>query len=93
VVAEVVAEAGAGDERYRLIAIYQGIVLSAARRGLRPVVTGEIDYLLSRYDAGIVIVRPLRDGYYVVVAVRPGSDVGSGLRRSAAAQARMNEAM
>jgi len=89
----VVAEAGAGDERHRLIAIYQGIVLSAARRALRHLVTGEIDYLVSRYDAGTVIVRPLRDGYYVVVSLRPGSDVRSGLRRSATAQDRMNEAM
>lgn len=90
---EVVAEAGTGDERHRLIAIYQGIVLSAARRALRSLVTGEIDYLVSRYDAGTVIVRPLRDGYYVVVSLRPGSDVRSGLRRSETAQDRMNEAM
>jgi hypothetical protein len=89
----VVAEAGASDERQRLIAIYQGIVLSAARRTFRPLGPAEIDYLLSRYEAGTVIVRPLRDGYYVVVALRPGSDVVGGLRRSAAAQAWMNEAM
>ena len=88
-----VAEAGSGDDRHRLIAIYQGIVLSAARRALRPLAPGEIDYVLSRYESGTVILRPLRDGYYVVVALGPGSDVGSGLLRSAAAQARMNEAM
>lgn len=88
-----VAEAGPRDERHRLIAIYQGIVLSAARRALRTQVAGEIQYVLSRYEAGIVIVRPLRDEYYVVVSLRPGSDVRAGLRRSAAAQARMNEAM
>ena len=87
-----VAEAG-GDDRHLLIGIYQGIVLSAARRALGNAATGEIRYLLSRYDAGTVIARPLRDGYYVVMALRPGSDVGPGLRRSAVAQARMNEAM
>ena len=88
-----VAEAGAREDRHRLIAVYQGILLTAARRALRPLGAGEIDYVLSRYQDGTVILRPLRDDYYVVVSLRPGSDVGSGLRRSAAAQARMNEAM
>jgi hypothetical protein len=71
--------------------MYHGIVLSAARRAFRPHRAGQIDYLLSRYDGGTVIVRPVNDGYYVVVALRPGSDVGSSLLRSAAAQDRMNE--
>jgi len=88
-----VAEAGTPDERHRLIAIYQGIVLSAARRALPSVVTGEIDHLVSRYDQGIVILRPLRDEYYMVLSLQPGSDVPGGLRRSADAQARMNEAI
>ena len=90
---EVVMEAGARDERHRLIAIYQGIVLSAVRRSFRLLAVGEIDYVFSRYDGGSVILRPLRDGYYMVVALRPGTDPRSGLRGSAAAQARMNEAM
>jgi predicted regulator of Ras-like GTPase activity (Roadblock/LC7/MglB family) len=90
---EVVVEAGARDDRHRLIAVYQGILLSAARRALQSVAAGEIDYVLSRYEAGTVILRPLRDDYYVVVSLRPGSDVGSGLRGSAVARARMNEAM
>jgi hypothetical protein len=89
----VVAEAGARDERHELIGVYQGIVLSAASRALRPHGAGEIDYVLSRYDAGTLIVRPLRDGYYVVVALLPDADVASGLRRSAAARARIDEAM
>lgn len=88
-----VAEAGARGDRHRLIGIYQGILLSAARRALRPAAAGEIDYVLSRYEEGTVILRPLRDEYYVVLSLRPGSDVPSGLRRSAAAQARMNEAI
>ena len=88
-----VAEAGAPDERHRLIGIYQGIVLSAARRALPSVVTGEIDHVVSRYEQGIVILRPLRDEYYMVLSLQPGSDVPRGLRRSAAAQAQMNEAL
>jgi hypothetical protein len=90
---EVVMEAGARDERHRLIGIYQGIVLSAVRRSFRMLSVGEIEYVFSRYDGGSVIVRPLRDGYYMAVALRPGTDPRAGLRGSAAAQARMNEAM
>jgi hypothetical protein len=56
----VVAEAGARDDRHRLIAVYQGILLSSARRVLRPLAAGEIDYVLSRYEEGTVILRPLR---------------------------------
>jgi len=89
----VVAEAGAPDERHRLIAIYQGIVLSAARRALPSVITGDIDHLVSRYAQGVVILRPLRDEYYMVVSLHPGADVPMGVRRSAAAQAQMNEAI
>lgn len=90
---EVVMESGARDERHRLIGIYQGIVLSAVRRSFHMRAVGEIDYVFSRYDGGSVIVRPLRDGYYMVVALRPGTDPRAGLRGSASAQARMNEAM
>jgi predicted regulator of Ras-like GTPase activity (Roadblock/LC7/MglB family) len=89
----VVAEAAPLDDRQRLIGIYQGIVLAAARRVLRPLGAGEIHYLLTRYEAGTVIVRPLRDGYYVVLSLRPGSDLAVALRRSAGAQVRMNQEM
>ena len=90
---EVVAEAGASDERHRLIGIYQGIVLAAARRALDRFPSGDIQYVLTRYEEHTVILRPLRDGYYVVVTLGPGADVARGIRRSAAAQDRMNEAM
>jgi Roadblock/LC7 domain-containing protein len=88
---EVVAAAGASDERQRLIAIYQGIVLAAARRALAP--AGDVQYVLTRYEEHTLILRPLRDGYYVVVNLGPGADVARGIRRSATAQDRMNEAM
>jgi predicted regulator of Ras-like GTPase activity (Roadblock/LC7/MglB family) len=90
---EVVAEAGASDERHRLIAIYQGIVLAAARRALGRLPAGDIRYVLIRYEAHTLILRPLRDGYYVVVTLGPRGDLARGIRRSAAAQDRMNEAM
>jgi hypothetical protein len=90
---EVVAGAGASDERHRLIGIYQGIVLAAARRALARAPAGDIRYVLTRYEERTLILRPLRDGYYVVVTLGPGADVGRGIRRSATAQDRMNEAM
>jgi hypothetical protein len=90
---EVVAEAGTSDERHRLIGIYQGIVLAAARRALGRLPAGDIQYLLTRYEEHTLILRPLRDGYYVVVTLGRGADVARGLRRSATAQDRMNEAM
>jgi hypothetical protein len=90
---EVVAAAGASDERHRLIGIYQGIVLAAARRALGRVPAGDIECVVTRYEAHTLILRPLRDGYYVVVTLGPGADVPRGIRRSAAAQDRMNEAM
>jgi hypothetical protein len=90
---EVVAQAGASDERHRLIGIYQGIMLAAARRALARLPAGDIQYVLTRYEAHTLILRPLRDGYYVVVTLGSGADVARGIRRSAAAQDRMNEAM
>jgi hypothetical protein len=88
----VVALAGASDERHRLIGIYQGILLAAARRALRSR-SGGIQYVVTRYAVETLILRPLRDGYYVVVSLGPGADVALGVHRSATAQDRMNEAI
>jgi hypothetical protein len=87
-----VVQAGASDARHRLIGIYQGILLAAARRALRPR-SGDLQYVLTRYEAETLILRPLRDGYYVVVSLGPGADVAKGIHRSATAQDRMNEAI
>jgi hypothetical protein len=65
-------------------------MLAAARRILR---AEDVLYLITRYEAETLILRPLRDGYYVVVILGPGADVALGVRRSAAAQDRMNEAI
>jgi hypothetical protein len=90
---EVVAEAGVGDERHRLVGVYQGIVLAAARRSLAALRFGDIEYAVARYEAETIILRPLRDGYYVVFTLGPGADVARGIRRSATAQDRMNDAL
>jgi hypothetical protein len=73
--------------------IYQGIMLAAARRLLQPLGAAEIEYVLTRYEEGTLILRPLRDGYYVVVSLRRGARLATGVHRSAAAQERLNEAV
>lgn len=87
------AQAGTSDERHRLVGIYQGILLAAARRALHPLRSGDLRYVLTRYEAETLILRPLRDGYYVVVSLGPGADVARGVHHSATAQDRMNEAI
>jgi predicted regulator of Ras-like GTPase activity (Roadblock/LC7/MglB family) len=90
---EVVVEAGERGERHRLIGAYQGIALARAREVDGRWETGEIDHILCRYSGGHVILRPLKDGYYLVVSLVPSANVGLGLLRSAESQKRMNEAL
>jgi hypothetical protein len=87
---EVVIESGACDDRHRLIGAYQGIALAAARRVLGRYLPAGIHYMLCRYAAAHVILRPLKDGYYLVVALRPDAPVAEGVHRSADVQERMN---
>ena len=87
---EVVVEAGARDERHRLIGAYQGIGLAAAQRSARRHHAGPIQCVIWRYSAAVVILRPLKDGYYLVLSVRPGPGVALGVHRSGLVQERMN---
>ena len=89
-VGEVVVEAGERADRHRLIAAYQGIALATARRSLARLAAGELHYLLWRCEAGHVIVRPLRDDYYLVVSLASDGDLAHGIHRSAETQERMN---
>jgi predicted regulator of Ras-like GTPase activity (Roadblock/LC7/MglB family) len=90
---EVVVLAGERGERQRLIGAYQGIALARARELDGRYATGEISHILCRYSGGHVILRPLKDGYYLVVSLVPSANVGLGLHRSAESQERMNEAL
>lgn len=87
---EVVVEAGNRHERHRLIGAYQGIALARARAVADRHSTGQIRHLVCRYSDGSVILRPLKDGYYLVLSLGPGANVGQGLHRSEAMQHRMN---
>jgi predicted regulator of Ras-like GTPase activity (Roadblock/LC7/MglB family) len=87
---EVVVGSEACDERLRLIGAYQGIVLSTALRTTGRYAGGAIDHLLARHASGTVIARPLKDGYYLVVALAPDAPVAMAQYRSAQIGARLN---
>ena len=87
---ERVVESGARDYRHRLIGAYQGIALIAAQRALGEL-AGPIDYILCRYDWGAVVLRPMRDGYYLILSLSPEVLVGPGLYSSVETQLRIDE--
>lgn len=88
---EVVVEAGARDFRHRLIGAYQGIALSTANRTLGSYAGSGIRYILCRYAWGIVLLRPLKEGYYLILSLRPDAPVWVGLHRSELTQELMDE--
>jgi predicted regulator of Ras-like GTPase activity (Roadblock/LC7/MglB family) len=90
---ELVVAAGSAQMRHRLIGAYQGIVLTQVQRTALRHALGGVRYMLWRHGGGTVIVRPLKDGYYLVVSVGPDGDVARGLHRSADVQERLNEAL
>ena len=87
---EVVVEAGAKDFRHRLIGAYQGIALHTAHRTLGSYAEG-IRYLLCRFTWGTVVLRPLRDGYYLMLSLQPDAPLGLGLHHTEVTQLRMDE--
>ena len=87
---EVVFEAGDRDERHRLIGAYQGIALVRLKNAEERGEIGGIRHLYCRYSAGQVILRPLKDGYYLVVSLAPDANVGQALFRSAETRERLD---
>jgi len=92
-VGEVVLEAGERADQHRLIGAYQGLALTAARRTFERHAAGGIRYMLCCYAGGRVILRPLKDGYYLVLSLSADSDLPRGIHRSEGAQATMNAAL
>lgn len=88
---EVVVESGARDFRHRLIGAYQGIALTIAHRTLGSYATSGIRHVLCRYAWGIVLLRPLREGYYLILSLRPDTRVWVGLHRSELAGQKLDE--
>jgi predicted regulator of Ras-like GTPase activity (Roadblock/LC7/MglB family) len=87
---EVVFEAGDGHERHRLIGAYQGIALVRLKNAQESCNTGDVSHVHCRYSEGHVILRPLKDGYYLVMSLAPHANVGQALFRSSQAQAQLS---
>lgn len=83
---EVVVGAGARDDRHRLIGAYQGIALGVAQRTTQRYAAGPIHYIVCRYVWGAVILRPLKDGYYLLVSLVPEASLAQCVHRSAETQ-------
>jgi hypothetical protein len=87
---EVVVEAGRKDDQSRLIGAYQGIGLATVKRSVARYEVGTIRHILCRYAQGSVILRPLKDGYYLVFSLSPNASVAAGVHHSGRAQESLN---
>ncbi len=90
---ELVLAAGARDDRHALLAAYQGIALAHVRRVSERLGWGDLRYVVSRHRAGHVVLRPLRDGYYLVFTLGSEADLGRGVYVSSLIQERMDQAL
>jgi predicted regulator of Ras-like GTPase activity (Roadblock/LC7/MglB family) len=88
---EVVLEAGARDERHRLVGAYQGIALSQLERSSSRHEGGAVQELWSRYAQGYVLMRPLKDGYYLVLVLGKEGSIALGRHFLRPAQAKMTQ--
>jgi predicted regulator of Ras-like GTPase activity (Roadblock/LC7/MglB family) len=76
---EVVVEVGARDDQQRLIGAYQGIALATLQQATARHDLGRPEFLVCRYTAGSLILRPLKDGYYLLVSLAPDASLGRGI--------------
>jgi predicted regulator of Ras-like GTPase activity (Roadblock/LC7/MglB family) len=79
---EVVVAAGKADDQLRLIGAYQGIALTIAQRAATRYAAGSIDCLVCRYEGGTVILRPLKDGYFLVLWLAVEANVAVAVHQS-----------
>jgi predicted regulator of Ras-like GTPase activity (Roadblock/LC7/MglB family) len=88
---EVAMEAGSRDERYRLVGAYQGIALGHVQRTFGRHDGGRVREVCCRYDQGYVLMRPLKDGYYLVLVLGPEASIALGRLLLRPAQAKMTQ--
>jgi predicted regulator of Ras-like GTPase activity (Roadblock/LC7/MglB family) len=88
---EIVVQAGVGDYRHRLIGAYQGITLAIARRIGTRHGTGAVESLTCRYARAALLLRPLKDGYFFVLAMSPDGALADAERRSDCARRRIDQ--
>jgi predicted regulator of Ras-like GTPase activity (Roadblock/LC7/MglB family) len=87
---EVVVEAGVHDDRHRLIAAYHGLALATVQRAGERYDVGALHLLVCRYAWGSVILRPLKDGYYLIMSLAEAGSLAAGVHHSARAQQSLN---
>lgn len=90
---ELVVETGEPHEGRRLIGAYQGIALATAQRIVARYPLGALGFITGRYRWGSLVLRPLRDGYYLVLALAPDASVGLAVHRSGLIRDRLNQAL
>jgi len=88
---EVVLESGVRDEKLHLVGAYQGIALSQLERSSALHGGGAVRELWSRYAHGYVLMRPLKDGYYLVLVLGPEGSIAVGRHFMRPAQAKMTQ--
>jgi predicted regulator of Ras-like GTPase activity (Roadblock/LC7/MglB family) len=87
---EVAIQTGSRDERLKLIGAYQGIALATARKTLDRYGSGLIRYMVCRYASAVIVLRPLKDGYYLMLSLPTDGRVAEGVHHSARTQERLN---
>jgi predicted regulator of Ras-like GTPase activity (Roadblock/LC7/MglB family) len=88
---ELVVQSGVRDERHRLIGAYQGLALAAMKKIVVTCDLGGLDYVVRRHSGGSVVLRPLKDGYYLVVSMAPGVPAGPAVFHTGQARQELNE--
>jgi predicted regulator of Ras-like GTPase activity (Roadblock/LC7/MglB family) len=88
---EVVVEAGDKQWRHRLIGAYEGISLATVKQIVLRHAMGGLQYVLRRHAGGSVLLRPLKDGYYLLVSLRPEAALAEAVHRSASAKRALDE--
>ena len=83
---EVVVEAGDKQWRHRLIGAYEGIALATLKQIVARHALGDLDYVVRRHAGGSVILRPLKDGYYLMLSLGLRARVAEAIHRSVAAK-------
>jgi predicted regulator of Ras-like GTPase activity (Roadblock/LC7/MglB family) len=88
---ELVVQVGEREERHRLIGAYQGLALAQLKRVTEKCEMGGIGYVVRRHEGGNVVVRPLKDGYYLVLSMAPGAPTGPAVHFSERLLEEINE--
>ena len=90
---ERVLESGEAGYRQHLIGAYQGLALENAQRTNERYAAGSVECMVCRYTEGSVILRPLKDGYYLIVSLEAGADVARAVHLTETAMQKMNDAL